>query len=97
MAPIYRSVGPRVGRAKGSRSSPVRSPPAEGPAMKTSGVGADDLIRVLRPRAVRFYRDRMTVGAFADEVGDLRAALKQLVSSHRAGLIAFEAARRAPK
>ncbi|MER8464204.1 hypothetical protein [Mesorhizobium sp. M1396] len=65
--------------------------------MKTSGVGADDLIRVLRPRAVRIYRDCMTVGAFAAEVGDLRAALRQLVSSHKAGLIAFQSGRRAPK
>lgn len=97
MAPIYRSVGPRVGPGKGSSSSPRRSPPAEGLTMKTSGVSADDLIRVLRPRAVRFYRDRMTVGAFADEVGDLRAALMQLVSSHRAGLIAFQAASWTPK
>lgn len=97
MAPTYPSIRPRVARAKGFRSSAVRSPPAEGPAMRRSGVGADDLIRVLRPRAVRIYRDGMTVGAFAAEVGDLRAALRQLVSSHKAGLIAFQSGRRAPK
>ena len=40
--------------------------------MKTSGVGAGDLIRLLRPRAVRLYRDGITVGAFVEEAGDAR-------------------------
>lgn len=93
MARTYPSVRPGVAWGKRGRSRTVRPRAPEGQGILTSGVGADDVIRVLHPRAVRLYHDRMTVAAFADEVGDLRAALTQLLRSYRAGWIAFQAGR----
>ena len=64
---------------------------APSPPRKTSGVVGSDVIRVLRPSAVRFYHDGMTVMEFLSAVGDSRAGLEQILRSHRAGLIAIEA------
>lgn len=97
MARTYPSARPDVAWGKRGRSRGARPRAAEGQGMLVSGVGANDLIRVLHPRAVRLYHDRMTVGAFAEEVGDIRAALRQLLRSYRAGWIAFQAGRGAPK
>ena len=97
MAPVQRELRRRP---MPPRRPPIAVPGPSSPAplsrTKTSGVGEHDLIRLLRPAAVRLYRDGQTVGAFCEAVGDYPKALRQLYASYKAGLIAIQAGRPQP-
>ena len=69
---------------------PLAAAPSADPSLKTTGVTAADVIRVLSKVGTGIFRDGMTVGEFLRAVPSRDAGLRMLASCRRSGVIGFE-------